>query len=85
LLTKVVSQTSQSSKTQIAVTVTSIFIGLIIRSSYARITDIKCHRQITNSPLGFYGDPAGSRWAMMRSAILAINLAVEARPVLRNK
>jgi MFS family permease len=35
--------------------------------------------------LGFLGDLIGLRWAMMLPAILAITLAITARPVLRNK
>ena len=35
--------------------------------------------------LGFLGDLIGLRWAMMVPAILAISMALAARPVLRNK
>jgi MFS family permease len=35
--------------------------------------------------LGFLGDIIGLRWAMMIPAILAIAMALAARPVLRNK
>jgi len=48
-----VSQTSQFSKTRIAVTVAFIINGLVVGAFYARIADIKSQLQITNSALGF--------------------------------
>ena len=47
------SQTSQYSKTRIAVTVAFIINGSVAGSFYARIADIKSQLQITNSALGF--------------------------------
>ena len=47
------SQTSQYSKTRIAVTVAFIINGSVLGSFYARIADIKSQLQITNSALGF--------------------------------
>jgi MFS family permease len=47
------SQTSQYSKTRIAVTVAFIINGTVAGSFYARIADIKSQLQITNSALGF--------------------------------
>lgn len=46
------SQTSQFSKTRIAVTVAFIINGSVLGSFYARIADIKNQLQITNSALG---------------------------------
>ena len=46
------SQTSQYSKTRIAVTVAFIINGSVLGSFYARIADIKSQLQITNSALG---------------------------------
>jgi MFS family permease len=47
-----VSQTSQYSKTRVAVTVAFIINGSVLGSFYARIADIKSQLQITNSALG---------------------------------
>jgi predicted MFS family arabinose efflux permease len=47
------SQTSEYSKTRIAVTVAFIINGSVLGSFYARIADIKSQLQITNSALGF--------------------------------
>jgi MFS family permease len=47
-----VSQTSQFSKTRIAVTVAFIINGSVLGSFYARIADFKNQLQITNSALG---------------------------------
>lgn len=46
------SQTSQYSKTRVAVTVAFIINGSVLGSFYARIADIKSQLQITNSALG---------------------------------
>ena len=46
------SQTSQCSKTRVAVTVAFIINGSVLGSFYARIADIKSQLQITNSALG---------------------------------